>query len=223
MSRGFYYFITRRAAILVGMRGTVKRYEKLKQMQRRHTRRDISASSSQQKYSEPNQISNITFLSSFKKSQTSTNKQHKLSKHRMSNGFITTASNPDNRNFHYVDKNCKIHGLSRHIDSASLYEVVNNHQSVTLPLINCDTTETTPCDLHMNNEELLRNIKKLNNGVKHLLSRDAELISNINANEWKLVGIIMDRVIFWSFFTMTCIASSCLLIIFPTLKHNDII
>ncbi len=231
MSRGFYFFITRRAAVLVGMSGTVRRYEQLKKMQHKQlTRRETTTSATTQNknhhhYTQTNQISNIKFLSSFKHAPSTTPKHHhshqtslKYKKQRLPNSLMPGA--PDDPSLHFGDRECRIHGMARNVERC---EAANHYRSVTLPLISCDTTDTTPGEASMNTEELMKSIRKINIGMKHLLSRETELVSNTNANEWKLVGIIMDRVIFWTFFLLTCIASSCLLIILPMLKHNDII
>lgn len=43
------------------------------------------------------------------------------------------------------------------------------------------------------------------------------------ATEWQLIGLIVDRVLFWSF-AITCFFSSMLtLVVLPILKHRDII
>lgn len=72
------------------------------------------------------------------------------------------------------------------------------------------------------NDKILKSIKKINNGLRHLLSRENEA-SNVIASEWKLIGIIMDRLIFWTFFNITVCSASFLLIILPILKHLDLI
>lgn len=51
---------------------------------------------------------------------------------------------------------------------------------------------------------------------------------NFTANEnkqteWKLIALIIDRLLFWGFTIMTLISSLLLLIILPVLKHYDII
>ena len=95
----------------------------------------------------------------------------------------------------------------------------DSKRSATLPVLNYETDTPGGCT---NSDELARNLKKINNGIKHLLSRESEA-SNLVANEWKLIGIIMDRLLFWTFFTITVSSSCFLLIVLPVLKHQDLI
>lgn len=219
MSRWFYKFMTRKAAFIVGMCGTVKRYELQKHMNRKILKKELNN----------NQVSNIQFLNSFKErsrgqkqryysgQMISTTKGFCHECHRLSNGGLKTSNNrPDQDQVREIA--CKMHGYTINDISCDSQALLEKKRSVTLPVLNHETD--TP-GRHASSDELMRNLKKINNGVKHLLNRDTEV--NIVANEWKLVGLIMDRLIFWTFFSVTCCCSGTLLIVLPILKHSDLI
>ena len=42
-------------------------------------------------------------------------------------------------------------------------------------------------------------------------------------SEWKLVAMILDRLLFWIFFVVTTLSSSILLLVFPILKNKDLL
>ena len=42
-------------------------------------------------------------------------------------------------------------------------------------------------------------------------------------NEWKLVAMSLDRLLFWIFFVFTTLSSSILLLVFPILKNKDLL
>ena len=175
-----------------------------------------------------------------------TKKQNNINKH---NKIKNTTINNNNNNYYNSYKNYinKPNGMLKsktedHIElercaktnkEIRYYNMIQNlsdlntlskaNRSNTLPMLNYEYDVVGEgSEYFYKNDEILRNIKKINNGIKQLLGRENEN-SNVIANEWKLIGIIMDRLIFWTFFTITICSSSFLLIILPVLKHYDFI
>ena len=71
-------------------------------------------------------------------------------------------------------------------------------------------------------EHVIKSLKKINNNVKILINKSNELNTR-SINEWKLVALIIDRLVFWLFALVTMCSSIFLLIILPILKHRDFI
>ena len=71
-------------------------------------------------------------------------------------------------------------------------------------------------------EHVIKSLKKINNNVKILINKSNELNTR-SINEWKLVALIIDRLVFWLFAFVTMCSSIFLLIILPILKHRDFI
>lgn len=212
MSRCFYKFITEKVAFLVGMKSTVKRYEQ----------RIIQ----QKVYKKDSHTNNIQFINSFKDR---TKASHLYNGYASSSQFICT--NKDSSQNHVqlkshtddilTDKEIKVkkyrlHEIKRRNDLNDLHNA-SVEMKRSLPVLNYETDS-----INFKNDELLKNIKKINASVKSILNKDKEENSAI-VNEWKLIGIIMDRLLFWMFFSITLSSSSILLIILPILKHTDTI
>lgn len=161
MSRTFYNFMTRKAAFMVGMSDTVKRYENQTKMYNN-------------KVLKKKKLQDKKLIESVKKNerlnQEGDNRQERIQ--------------------------CK-----------------NNYQHFVISQNNLS---------HYRDDDLTKNIKKLRTEVKTLLSKDSEEC-NLVSNEWKLVALIVDRLLFWLFFIVTFSSSTFLLFILPVLKHKDII
>lgn len=232
MSRRFYYFMTRKAAFAVGMCSTVKRYEAQKQIGkicRKSFKKEIVK----------NQINNVEFMNSLKERRKSNiglympghnnysfstlNKPNFIHMNQ-SNGILKSKTEDVLIELEHRDKiNQDMRYYNMMQNFTELNKVSKANRSNTLPVLNYESGIVGGgSECYNKSDEILKSIKKINNGVKHLLSRDNET-SNVIANEWKLIGIIMDRLIFWTFFTITICSSSFLLIILPVLKHYDII
>ena len=197
--------MTRKAAFLVGMTSTVKRYEQ----------RIIH----QKVYKKDPHTNNVQFINSFKDRS-----KAKL----LYNGYASSNQFKDSAQNHHgllksqtddflTDKEIKVrkyrpHEIKRRNDSVS-YDMKRS-----LPVLNYETDT-----FNFKHDELLKNMKKINATVKLLLNKDKEEKNSAIVNEWKLIGIIMDRLLFWMFFSITFSSSSILLIILPILKHTDTI
>ena len=73
-------------------------------------------------------------------------------------------------------------------------------------------------------KEYIDAIEKFTKSVNSYLARqDHDASRNNLQNEWKLVALIVDRVLFWSFTVLTVVSSVILLIVVPVLKNRDLI
>ena len=163
MSRSFYHFMTRKAAFMVGMSDTVKRYEH----------------------------------------QTKINQDNKAFKKKKTQDVKLTETIDKNEKSYQGDEN---HERTQCKNNIYQHLIISHKNS----------------NHHHKDDELTKNIKKLRTEVKTLLSKDSEE-SNLVSNEWKLVALIVDRLLFWLFFIVTLSSSTFLLLILPVLKHKDII
>lgn len=69
-----------------------------------------------------------------------------------------------------------------------------------------------------------RMLRSLREDMKQLLAQGlvCDTTSNTKtADEWKLIGIILDRILFWLFTLLTFLPSSFLLILLPVMKNNN--
>jgi nicotinic acetylcholine receptor len=55
-----------------------------------------------------------------------------------------------------------------------------------------------------------------------LRQQEEERVTSIK-NEWKLIALIVDRVLFWVFTVLTFVSSVVLLVVIPVLKNRDVI
>ncbi len=229
MSRRFYYFMTRKAAFVVGMCSTVKRYEAQKQIgkiYRKTNKKETIKNQTNNMFfnsSKDRQKSNIGLHMPRQKNNNSHLTSHQQSYINKPNGMLKSKTE-DHIELERCDKtNKEIRYYNMIQNLSDLNTLSKANRSNTLPMLNYEYDVVGEgSEYFYKNDEILRNIKKINNGVKHLLGRENEN-SNVIANEWKLIGIIMDRLIFWTFFTITICSSSFLLIILPVLKHYDFI
>lgn len=72
-------------------------------------------------------------------------------------------------------------------------------------------------------KKVLKGINKLRSDVKYLISKESNFEYTRISDEWKLVGLIVDRVLFWSFFFMIFVSTTGLLIVIPVLKNREFI
>lgn len=74
------------------------------------------------------------------------------------------------------------------------------------------------------NRELIESLEIFSKNLKEYLAKQEQDAYRSNVqNEWKLVALIVDRLLFWIFTFLTIISSIILLIIVPILKNKDLI
>jgi hypothetical protein len=72
--------------------------------------------------------------------------------------------------------------------------------------------------------ELRDTIEVFSANIKHhLLKKEQEERVNVIKNEWKLIALIVDRVLFWVFSFLTVVSSVVLLVVIPILKNRNVI
>jgi hypothetical protein len=75
-------------------------------------------------------------------------------------------------------------------------------------------------------EYILKNVKRINTGVtclRRIREKSAVNFNNIIETEWKLIGLIVDRLFFWLIGLCCFVSSMITLVILPVLKHEDLI
>lgn len=76
----------------------------------------------------------------------------------------------------------------------------------------------------VNKKELIDSLEIFSKNLKEYLAKQEKDTYRANVqNEWKLVALIVDRILFWIFTALTIVSSIILLIIVPILKNKDLI
>ncbi|CAF3299274.1 unnamed protein product [Rotaria socialis] len=122
------------------------------------------------------------------------------------NGDIRSASLPSKRRHHH-------HSRSRRIPQVVLIPQQHYPES-TLKSSSNLTNSRSPPNLFNSNMHLLET------HLKHLINKQKrEEDRNETINEWKLMALIMDRLLFWLFAIFTVLSTILCLIIIPFLKN----
>lgn len=198
MSRKCYRFMTRKIAICVGMRPIVKQYE------------------------ERMKLNNATKPASLKK----LNSNSELSQHHKQS--IQMESQAQKYQPRYLQKQQEIPITTLPHRHQYPYQNYHHHQAqssmenssqngVILPVLKCS------CSQNCEKDHLRRSIRRLNNDVVKLISKESANEESTVASEWKLVGLIVDRFLFWLFSISCTTCSLFLLVVLPILKNRDII
>lgn len=73
-------------------------------------------------------------------------------------------------------------------------------------------------------KDLIETVEIFSKNLKEYLSRqDQDTERSCSQNEWKLIALVVDRVLFWTFFILTFVSTIFLLIIVPILKNRNFI
>ena len=125
-----------------------------------------------------------------------------------------------NRQYRHELKKCRFSIMSNLNQANQLCDHEQERRSksgVVLPMAQ------SSCSVNCEKDHLGRSIRRLNNDVVKLIAKKAASEESAVASEWKLIGLIVDRVLFWSFSTSCTFCSIFLLVVLPILKNRDII
>lgn len=129
------------------------------------------------------------------------------------NGDIRSSSLSNKRRHHHHNHHYHHHSRSRRIPPVVLIPQ-QSHPSSTLTSSSCLTDSCSHSNLFNSNMHLLEK------HLKHLIDKQKrEEDRNEIINEWKLMALIMDRLLFWTFTIFTILSTILCLIIIPFLKN----
>jgi hypothetical protein len=244
MSRRFYFFMTRRIGFFIGMKKTIERYEASHMMSERHVKmmlKNRHRASFYQSTVIEDELANLKTYWIDNRQSRAVNIDAKSTTHtscwsckRMDESVEqletqnATSKNKTNLKWKVTSSQ------SNHVKSSN-----SNHLESVSTLGN---TQCSICKHHTHRsrtpqqnaahwtpfpeqaDRLIESIKIFNKNLKSFLNKQelTSLRENIQT-EWKLIALIVDRLLFWIFMFLTVVSSVCLLIVIPVLKNRNLI
>lgn len=205
MTRKFYRFMTKYIAVYVGMGSIVKQYEERMELN------SASKSTSLKKLNSCSELSQTKHSmrreSKSQKYYPNNHQQHQQQPQQKQQKAVTIARSQNPVSM--------LHQYENHHKPQNSIEIIQ--RGVTLPVLKCD------CTINCEKDHLRKSIRKLHSDVNKLISKESANEDSIVASEWKLVGLIVDRFLFWLFGISCTLCSLFLLVVLPILKNRDII
>jgi hypothetical protein len=240
LPRKFYYIMTKNVAFYVGMSSTVKRYESIEPSEKKNlnNKNEIIKSAilncNDEVLSLKNNL-NIIKEDKMKKNcrchSLSTcifydhSEINKRSSESIQQNFVNNfkqSITSDNDNLNNTSFLIKQQGNLNEISKSSTsLSSRKRHQSYMIP-------HSSMCDecnrMYQMNKEHIESLNIFSRHLKEYIKKDNLNFHNNNLqNEWKLVALIVDRVLFWLFSILTIVSSVILLLILPILKNRELI
>lgn len=123
-------------------------------------------------------------------------------------------------NNHFPEHHHHHRSRSRHIPPIVLIPEQSSHSISTFPSPSSILTNSRSSHSHLFHS----NMFLLEKHLKHLIEKQKlEEDRNEIINEWKLMAIIMDRLLFWLFTIFTVLSTVLCLIIIPLMKNSGYI
>ncbi|CAF0749300.1 unnamed protein product [Brachionus calyciflorus] len=252
MPNKFYNFMTKKVAYWVCMNGTVLLYERNRKKSNRNLEKEDNENitSVNIKSNEKKKRVNRNVCCCCKTNDEIHNFSNSksgiilLENGRLENLYETKLNELNNKKVKNKLLNSKQKANST--DSDDYFEIIKNRfdskelQKTKSPLIKISTDKLNDqnqnmykckCNLcqtkELNNKkrkykkDLIETIELFSNNLKDYLSKDYGQTNN--TNEWKLIALIIDRVLFWIFTFLTVVSTLILLVVIPVLKNRNIL
>ena len=151
----------------------------------------------------------------------------------INNSFISNANNINENitkhsmslDYDYENTNKSLNGKNESIESLS-----SNRTPIRKRKPNSHNNQIlcSECMKSQNNfppnKEYIETIDIFTKHLKEYLKKeDSNRVNSNLQNEWKLVALIVDRVLFWLFSVLTVVSTVILLLILPILKNRELI
>lgn len=239
LPRKFYYFMTKKVAFYVGMNSTVRRYESMDQKDKNDRNKNdhiksailncndevlslknslcIIKDDSIKKNCRCNSLSTCIFYDHSELNKKSSENLQKSIQNTLKKSI--TSDNENINNFSTMNKQPS--NLNEISESSTSLSSRKKHQSFMIPIssmcIECSRVKQI-------NKEHIDSLNIFSKYLKEFIKKDDLSCHNNNLqNEWKLVALIVDRVLFWLFSILTIVSSVILLLVLPILKNRELI
>jgi len=238
MSRRFYFFMTRRIGFLIGMKKTIERYEASHMMSERHVKLMLKSRHRASFYQSTvieDELANLktywidNHANQTKSTATSISCLSCKRNDKSVERFPTPNPSSNKNDLKRKETSCQSTSRGRSCNRFESVSALGNTQCSICKHIhrsasNNNTHSTASSPFPEQADRLIESIRIFNKNLKSFLNKQelTSLRENIQT-EWKLIALIVDRLLFWIFMLLTVVSSVCLLIVVPVLKNRNLI